>query len=75
MSRETFEAHMEKRMKDLKQSGEHSIFHELQGRIIDYDYDKRVFPWYLKPRNFIKMALGSCLEVLWSVCLILLSEL
>ena len=40
MSRETFEAHMEKRMKDLKQSGEHSIFHELQGRIFDYYYDK-----------------------------------
>ena len=58
MSRETFEAHMEKRMKDLKQSGEHSIFHELQGRIIDYDYDKKSLSMVFEATEFHKNGFG-----------------
>lgn len=41
MNRETFEKKMEKRMKDIRHLGQHSVFQELGGKIVAYDYDKK----------------------------------
>ena len=41
MSRESFKRNIERRMEALDQIRENSIFHELKGKIIDYDYDKK----------------------------------
>ncbi len=58
MSRENFEAHMEKHIKDLKQNDEHSIFHELQGRILDYDYDTKSLSMAFEATEFHKNGFG-----------------
>lgn len=58
MSRETFEARMEKRMKDLKQNDEHSIFRELQGELIEYDYDTKSLDMAFEATEFHKNGFG-----------------
>lgn len=58
MSRETFEAHMKKRMEDLERSGDHSIFHELQGKIIDYNYDEKSLTMVFEATKFHENGFG-----------------
>lgn len=58
MSRETFEANIKRRMDAIDHMEEHSIFHELQGKIIDYDYDKKSLTMEFHATEFHKNGFG-----------------
>lgn len=40
-NRESFEANMRRRIEAIRHMSDHSIFNELRGTIIDYNYDKK----------------------------------
>lgn len=58
MNREIFEEKMQKRMEDIRQFGEHSIFHELDGKIISYDYDKKSLTMEYEATEFHRNGFG-----------------
>lgn len=40
-NRESFEANMRRRIEAIRHMSDHSIFNELRGTIVDYNYDKK----------------------------------
>lgn len=58
MDRETFEKKMQKRMQDIRQFGEHSVFGELNGKIIAYDYDKKSLTMEYEATEFHRNGFG-----------------
>lgn len=58
MSRETFETNMLKRLEAIHHFSDHSIFNELKGRIIEYDYDTKSLTMQFEATDFHRNGFG-----------------
>ena len=67
-NRESFEKNMRRRVEAIRHVSDHSIFNELRGKIVDYNYDEKRVTMEYEVGISIETGLILCLEDLWLGC-------